>query len=293
MKYPYHLLLGMLLVLAVQGCTERLICPAYQSAFIHDEEALRKRFSYFNEDSTPKVLEASKNKYLLIEPVSYRRKLRSLQTIPMVDVYYEEEDSLAFDDEFLLAERDVRSRDLYDSADLVKDHSLPESVTDSLSADTTYVISVKKEDFNIDQELYLWYLRKYLVYPDVRIEQQENIDPETLKAAQKKKRKERKGIRGFFQRLFSKKDQEEEATESGELAEANEEELETSATELEEGETEKKGLFSFLKKGNKPPKQKKEKKPKVKREKKKKKEAPPQEAPEPEPEDEDEGEDDF
>ncbi|MEM7110780.1 MAG: hypothetical protein AAF519_21295, partial [Bacteroidota bacterium] len=94
MKYSYLIILGVLCLLMVQACTERMICPAYQSAFIHDEEELRKRFSYFKEDSTPKILEASKNRYLLLEPVSYRRKLRSLQTVPMKDVYPVEEDSL-------------------------------------------------------------------------------------------------------------------------------------------------------------------------------------------------------
>ncbi len=287
----------MLFILMVQACTERMICPAYQSAFIHDEQALKRRFSYFNEDSTPKVLEASKNKYLLIEPVSYRRKLRSLKTIPMKDIYHEEEDSLAFNDEFLLAERDVRSRDLYDSADLIKTIDLGEAKTDSVESgvDSTYVISLKKEDFNIDQELYLWYLRKYLVYPDVRLEQAENIDPEALKAWKKKKK--RKGIRGFFQKLFSKKDQEELASdteETGEIEEGEEGDLETSATELEEeAEPKKKGPFSFLKKGDKPPKKKKEKKPKVKKEKKNKSDEPPPEVTEPKPEEDGDGEDDF
>ncbi len=149
----------MLVILMAQACTERMICPAYQSAFIHDEEILRQRFSYFNEDSTPKILEASKDRYLLLEPMSYRRKLRSLQTIPMKDIYPVEDDSLAFDDELLLAERDAKTGDLYDSADLVKDHSI-DTKEDSTAADSVYVISLKKEKFNIDQELYLWYLRK-------------------------------------------------------------------------------------------------------------------------------------
>ncbi|MEM8564987.1 MAG: hypothetical protein AAGF85_00910 [Bacteroidota bacterium] len=272
----------MLCILMVQACTERMICPAYQSAFIHDEEELRKRFSYFNEDSTPKLLEASKNRYLLLEPVSYRRKLRSLQTIPMKDVYPIEEDSLAFDDEFALAERDIGSRDLYDSADLVKDHSIETGAVDSTAADSAYVISIKKEKFNIDQELYLWYLRKYLVYPDVRLQQEDNAEEAAMAA-----KKEKKGFFGFFKNLFKKKNKEEEI--EGDGADGD---VETSATEVDEGEVqeEKKGLFSFLKKGDKPPK---EKKPKVKKEKKKKKkDEPPAEAP-PEEEDEDDGEDDF
>ncbi len=288
MKHSYHLFIAILFMVAVQACTERMICPAYQSAFIHDEEELRKRFSYFNEDSTPKILEASKNRYLMIEPVSYRRKLRSLQTIPMQDIYPEEEDSLAFDDEFALAERDAVTRDLYDSADLVKEHSIETEPVDS-----TYVISLKKEKFNIDQELYLWYLRKYLVYPDVRL-QMEDADLQKKEVA---KKKEKKGILGFFKNLFKKKKSEseeepEDGSEQDPKIQNGPDGPETSATELEEGTTEKKGFFSFLKKGDKPPKEKKPK-VKVKKEKKKKKN---EDEPTPDPEqeeDEDDGEDDF
>lgn len=281
MKYSYSIILGMLCILVIQACTERMICPAYQSAFIHDEEELRKRFSYFNEDSTPKVLEASKNRYLLLEPVSYRRKLRSLRTIPMKDVYPVEDDSLAFDDEFALAERDIGSRDLYDSADLVKDHSIETDSANTSVADSTYVISLKKEKFNIDQELYLWYLRKYLLYPDVRLQQEDNAEEAKTTA-----KKEKKGFFGFFQNLFKKKNKEEEVDREGEDGD-----VETSATDVAEDEVqeEKKGLFSFLKNGNKPPK---EKKPKVKKEKKKKKkDEPPTE--EPTEEEDGDGEDDF
>lgn len=257
MKYSHYFILGMLFILVAQACTERMICPAYQSAFIHDEEVLRKQFSYFNEDSMPKVLEASKDKYLLLEPMTYRQKMRSLETIPMRDIYLVEEDSLEFDDELLLAEQDVRSRDLYDSADLMKDHSLEEVAADSTVADSTYKISIKKEKFNIDQELYLWYLRKYLVYPDVRLQMEESLIEETTTAPDSTAKK--KGFFGFFKNLFKKKKKKDEAVEG----EEGEEELETSATELEEEEPKKKkGAFSFLKKGDKPPKKKKEKRKK-------------------------------
>jgi len=72
----------------ISACsTQRKICPAYQSAFIFDQEALRKKFSYFEHDSTPKVYTASRNNYLVIPEQSYRKKLKSLQTIEMKPVY--------------------------------------------------------------------------------------------------------------------------------------------------------------------------------------------------------------
>ena len=222
MKIFSHVLAALLLLLIFQACTERTICPAYQSAFIHDKEVLKRQFSYFGEDSMPKVYEASKDRFLIVEPVSYHRKLRSLQTIAMTDIYPEVEDSTDVqDDEFYLAERDV-----IDSAEM----AIPD--------DSVYVISLKKEKFNIDQELYLWYLKEYLVYPDVRL-MREN---EAL-AAQQENAEEKKP--GFFKRLFGggkkKKDKDTEF------------DVETNATDIDEesdesGKKKKKGLFNFGKK---------------------------------------------
>src|SRR5574339_543180 len=92
--------------LLMSACTQRTICPAFQSAYIYDKEALRKKFSYFEEDSTPKILTASKNKYLIAEAVPYRRKLAQLSTVEMKDVQPVVPDSLTMDDDVSLAELD-------------------------------------------------------------------------------------------------------------------------------------------------------------------------------------------
>lgn len=230
----YHLTVGILIFFAFQACTERAICPAYQSAFIHDKETLQRHFSYFGEDSMPKVMEASKDKFLIIEPVSYKKKLRSLQTIPMKDIYPQEDDSTAFNDEFYLAEREG-----YDSTAVISVDTVA-----ATAADSVYVISIKKEKFNIDQELYLWYLRKYLVYPDVRLMLEENAE---LKAQQNKSEQKKKG---FFKRLFGKKNKSDSTSAKTNF------DIETSATELNDDEPKKKGLFG---KGKKDKKKKKEK----------------------------------
>ncbi|MEJ2005729.1 MAG: hypothetical protein P8X57_12370 [Cyclobacteriaceae bacterium] len=222
MRVFSHLLAALLLLLIFQACTERTICPAYQSAFIHDKEALKRQFSYFGEDSMPKVFEASKDRFLIIEPVSYHRKLRSLETIAMTDIYPEVEDSTEVDDdEFYLAERDV-----IDSASMQSD-----------PADSVYVISLKKEKFNIDQELYLWYLKEYLVYPDIRLMREQEARAAEAENAEEKKP-------GFFKRLFGGKKKDGEETEF---------DVETNATDIDEeqsGEKQKKGFFNFLKKKN-------------------------------------------
>lgn len=225
MKNAHFLVVGLLLFLAMQACTERMICPAYQSAFIHDKDALDRHFSYFKEDSTPKVLSASKDRFNIIEPVAYRKKLRNLQTIAMVDVYPQEDDSLAFDDEIEYAERGYG----YDSTAVISEDTV------ATAADSIYMISLKKENFNVDQELYLWYLKDFLVYPDVRLQLEENAEVVA------KEEKKKKGISGFFKRLFGGKKNKSDTTG-----------VETSATELDgEEEPKKKGIFGFLKKGKK------------------------------------------
>src|SRR4051812_36017844 len=108
----------MTVCIALGACTQRLICPAYQSAFIYDKEALRKKFSYFNEDSTPKILTASKTKYLIAQPTSYHKKVRSLQTVEMKQVHPVVPDSLR-DDYVSLAELDSAARTIIDSTYIV------------------------------------------------------------------------------------------------------------------------------------------------------------------------------
>src|SRR5690349_11772153 len=73
--------------LALGSCADRVVCPAYQSSFIHDKETLRKKFSYFENDTVPKVYTASKTKYLIAVPESYRKRYRKMQTVTMSPVY--------------------------------------------------------------------------------------------------------------------------------------------------------------------------------------------------------------
>ena len=149
-------LVGLMIVLG--SCTQRLICPAYQSSFIHDKETLRKKFSYMQEDSTPKIFTAStsKNRYLVAVPESYRRKLRSLQTVEMKPVYPQIPDSLKADEDLLLAERDVT------------DSTIQQASKGLDPGDSAYAITKTKEKYNVEQDNYMWYFRNVLVMPDVR-----------------------------------------------------------------------------------------------------------------------------
>lgn len=177
-----YLFAASLLVLAACN-TQRMVCPAYQSSFIYDKEAVRQKFSYFKPDSTPKIYTASKNKYLVAVPESYRKKYRKMQTVEMNPVYPVIPDSLKEQDEFALAE--------VDDLDSAKE-----------AVDSVYAITKTKEKYNLDQDLYMWYFREMLVLPDVRAAMEKKKE---AAAEATESKKEKKGIKGFFQNLFKKK----------------------------------------------------------------------------------------
>jgi hypothetical protein len=201
------------------SCTEKVICPAYQSAYIYDKEALRKKFSYFENDSVPKVRTGGsrKNRYLIAKNVSYKTKTKSLQTVAMKPVQPVVPDSLKPDGlkaEMILADSSLRN--VNDGTAVLRIDTLAAAKTDS-----TYMISLDKEvhvlkynpiqrkyyvdsiGYNVQQDNYMWYLREILVLPDVRLMKQ---NEEEAKNASTKEAKKKKGIGGFFRNLFKKKD---------------------------------------------------------------------------------------
>jgi len=185
-------LLSVGIIVLLGACTQRMTCPAFQSAYIYDKETLRKKFSYFKEDSTPKILTASKTKYLIAVPESYRKKMRNMNTVEMKPIYPEIPDSLKIEEgaDLIMAERDV-----VDSV----------AVQQGLDrTDSAYAITKTKEKYNVDQDNYMWYFRNQLVLPDVRaaLEQKSGKDLGTANAGTG----EKKGLKGFFKNLFKKKD---------------------------------------------------------------------------------------
>jgi hypothetical protein len=323
--------------LLLSACTQRMICPAYQSAFIYDKNELRKKFSYFQEDSTPKVFTASKNKYLIAEPTSYRKKIRSMQTVEMKPVYVTLPDSLnpeaGMDGEDGVvpgAELDLAARSVIDSI-YIED---VERDTSAVEEDSVYMISKDKEvrvlkydfpdsliydpttgkyvpktpryivteiTFNVEQDNYMWYLRDYLVLPDVRLAKQGQAEQKKQAAKAKKK-----GFFGFFKNLFKKKKKEQPADSTAQQVVPEpkaddfdyvDEDEQQKPVVTEEAQPEKKGLFRRKKKKSteapanndaateeKPAKKKKEKKSK-----KKKDEAAQEEPAEEEKKDDDDG----
>lgn len=236
------LFVGVLIALA--SCTQRTICPAFQSAYIYDKDELRKKFSYFQEDSTPKILTASKNRYLVAEATPYRKKLRSLQTVAMKPVPVQVPDSLLHADSATVADLERAALSVMDTTFAV---DVP--VAAASGEDSVYVITKDKElrllkynapdslvydpvtqryvpqkasyyvkdvRLNIDQDNYMWYLRDYLILPDVKLARlQQNADGGRdggVKAG--KKKKEKKGFKGFFKDLFKKKPKESDSLQA-------------------------------------------------------------------------------
>lgn len=273
--------LGLVLVFCafLVSCTEKVICPAYQSAYIYDKEALRKKFSYFKEDSTPKIYTASKNKYLIAEPTTYKKKNRSLQTVVMKPVMPVVPDSLKDDGINAELHADSTHRNVFDSTAVIRIDTLGAS-------DSVYMISTDKEirvlkynpvqrkyyvdtiGFNTEQDNYMWYLREILVLPDVKLLKAKE---EAGKKDATKNKKEKKGIRGFFSSLFKKKDKHNSVQDSTQNLKTTEEDYgyadfegkpkdSTNVTQPTREATpapKKKGVFSFLKKKNKKESEKK------------------------------------
>lgn len=270
------------------SCTEKVICPAYQSAYIYDKEELRKKFSYFKNDSTPKVYAANKNRYLIIEPTSYKKKNRSLQTVVMKPVQPVVPDSLKDDGMGAEMNLDSANRNVFDSTAVIR--------IDTLGAtDSTYVISKDREvrvlkynpmqrkyfvdtiGFNTEQDNYMYYLKDILVLPDVKLMQEKE---EAAKNEAKKEKKEKKGFFGFFKNLFKRKDKSKLEQDSTQNLKAEEEDYGYDDFEGKPRDTtnvdgaqlnqpapkKKKGMFSFLKKDKKKSEPQKKEAPPAKKE---------------------------
>ncbi len=220
------LLTYVITLLTLSSCTQRLVCPAYQSAFIFDKPTAKEQFVYYNESTTaskdiiastgktitlpardsswanstvlpgpalPKVRRVKMDKYLLLPEKTYKKALRSLQTVEMKQVLPKKVDSLDIE-----AALDSAARSITDTLTAISERPKPEEV------DSTYAITKTKEKYNLDQDIYMWYFRDVLVLPDVRAAMQQNKS-----AAEQKKTRQ-----GFFKRLFGKKDKTKKTADS-------------------------------------------------------------------------------
>ena len=87
MKVIKGLFLLLFSTLILQSCQERMICPAYQSTFILDDEARYELFSRFEKDSVPEAYAGvNKNAYGLIKQRPRKKREREMATVAMRNV---------------------------------------------------------------------------------------------------------------------------------------------------------------------------------------------------------------
>lgn len=177
MSQPYSRILfkkvflpTLIFVAGLSSCTQKMICPAYQSAFIYDTSALKSKFSYFEND-TPKIVEVNQNKFHLGVPVSFRKKMAGFRTVEMLPVYPVIPDSLLFlGDEEMASEMDVQDSLAVaqgDSSATSSDKGLYDPMDHQKEEKPLHPGLIGKK-FNVEQEQYMYYFRKILVLPDVR-----------------------------------------------------------------------------------------------------------------------------
>jgi len=209
-------------LLILSSCTQHLVCPAYQSAFIFDKPTAREKFFYYNESKTaskeiiassgntitlpprdsswansvvvqgpalPQARRVKMDRYLLLPEKTYKKAVRSLQTVETKQILPKKEE---LDSAAIASALDSAARSVTDTITMrASAKPKPEA------ADTAYAITKTKEKYNMDQDIYMWYFRDILLLPDVRAAMQEDKAAAEEKAAAKQ---------GFFKRLFGKKD---------------------------------------------------------------------------------------
>lgn len=283
-------LLFVIVLLALGSCADKMICPAYQSSFIYDKETLRKKFSYFENDSVPKVLTASKTKYLIAVPESYRKRYRKMQTVEMKPIYTVLEDSAegkgftVLDDSIYdkqLYERGPRDTTVAPKVDstkievkdsvyvITKDKEvriLKYNFPDSLKYDSITGLYVREKPpryyvdevgYNTEQENYMWYFRKELILPDVRLSKIKEKESKEKKTEVVKKK-------SFFQKLMFWKRDKKTQPDSLKVAPADslavdefelgfDQDSATSATQVQpESKPKRKGILNIFKRKKKP-----------------------------------------
>jgi len=156
-------------MVAFCSCKSNYICPSYESAYILDQQTRHSKFSLFDEDTLPKKdMDASKNRYLVIEDIQYRKKRDQMRTVKMETIFPQVEPP----DTLLLAEQDLS---LDDMEQLLDEGERPVN------------------RFNVDQIYYMRHFGQYLPMPEdpSNREQdgQEGVEEEMLEEPVVQKRK--------------------------------------------------------------------------------------------------------
>jgi len=204
----FLIILSLSVLIASGGCKDKMVCPAYQSTYILDDEKQSRKFSFFEEDSL--LLEASNNTGKLKKNIYGLRERdygywsqERLLMVDQQDVYSDEIDSLLAKNAEPLEET-AESGIYLDSSQMGKD-TIEFNVRD---ADEDPWSNTKRFHYNVDFVNYMLLVGNDILESqeqarDSTIAKEEKIAVETTNAATDSTANEEKG---FFKRLFKKKD---------------------------------------------------------------------------------------
>lgn len=184
-------------MICLGSCQSKMICPAFQSAFIYNDSTRERLFAYFGEDSLPsQEVYSSKNKYGIIEKVSKRKRRDQMRIVKMEKVFPEKNPSV---DSAMLALGNANEEGEMDLDSLV-----------SAAPKTQY-------HYNVEQENYVRLFGKYLYKPPPP-EEEESTDTPTDESTEAVKdetenmsRKERRQARKEAKQKSKEEAQQQEA----------------------------------------------------------------------------------
>jgi hypothetical protein len=213
-----HLHLYILIFFVFTGCKDKMVCAAFQSSYILDEEEQKKRFSLFEGDSL--VLSASTstshyktNIYGISEKKYGYWKEQGLLKVKQKDVYSAEVDSLL----------DVRDNGLSEVAEggeqKVKSPFTPELDSAQIEQGQDAWDNTKRFKYNVDFVNYMLLvgndvLKEQATQRDSAIAKAERSEVENLSDSTSNKKK------GFFKRIFEGKDKQNEESKDQSVEEA-------------------------------------------------------------------------
>jgi len=218
-----HIHLYIIIILVFTACKDKMVCAAFQSSYILDEEQQKKRFSLFEGDSLVLTASASNSNYKTnIYGISEKKygywKEQGLLKVKQREKYSEEVDSLL----------DVRKNGIPEMAEggepQVKSPFTPELDSAQVAQGEDAWDNTKRFKYNVDFVNYM-----LLVGNDVLKQQAADRDSAEAKAQRNELNQESDSTssekRGFMKRLFGGKDKSKGAQDT---------ELEESASKPEE-----------------------------------------------------------
>lgn len=225
--FTYYFLITICLVSGLlTSCKDRVICPAYQSVYVHDPQIQERLFYPFDKDTLPVdySVDVDKNRYGIMELEPYKKKVRSLQTVEMEYVYPEPDSA---------------------RTEILAYHELDSLQRDSIEAGITARKYANAFRYNRDMKIYMERVGQYQLAPPSE-EDPDDLDEFADEMREEPAEEPEKKKEGFFKRLFGgkkkKKKQEEVILEEDPYEDYFEEEDESEEEEEKES-TDEVGVY--------------------------------------------------